>query len=141
MTRRQHIEERLNAFLEAHRAPHEGVSCHVVAVMRRVHDSLFDPNLNVNTVKNFCGIGDNNVSCRFKHEVGVSIKSYIERLRVDAARMLLDDGRFSVAEIAQSVGYAHLQTFYAAFGRHFDGPPGEFRRDEWTRAEDSDRVA
>lgn len=142
MTRHQELERRLAAFLHAHPAPSDNRSFQVHSVLRRVHDGLFDSRLNVNAIKASCHIADNNVSCRFKHEVGVSIKEYIELLRLAAARTLLQDGRFSVAEVAQSVGYVHLQTFYAAFSRHFASSPGEARNNEWVPlAASSDHVA
>jgi AraC-like DNA-binding protein len=96
-------------------------------LLHSIHDEVFQGALTVKQLKKRCGIGDHNVSCRFKHEVGVSIKGYIESLRLDAAAYLLARGHFTASEAAQSVGYANLQTFYPAFRRRFGCTPGEYR--------------
>jgi transcriptional regulator GlxA family with amidase domain len=132
MTCQRKVEHRLTAFREAHPAPAHGVSPPVLSVLRAVHDGMFDPRLNVADLRTRCGISDHNISSYFKFEVGVSIKHYVEGLRLDAARALLEDAQVSVAEAALAVGYVHLQTFYSAFSRCFGVPPGELRHDRAT---------
>jgi transcriptional regulator GlxA family with amidase domain len=118
----------LERFLARHPAPTQGTSLHVRGVLTCVHDQLFDPRLTVEEVRTRCRITDHNISCRFKHEVGVSIKRYIERLRLQAAAELLPQASFTIAGVALSVGFRNLQTFYAAFARIYGCRPGTFRR-------------
>jgi transcriptional regulator GlxA family with amidase domain len=129
MTCHPEIEDRLAAFRAARQMPADGVSAQVRAVLCAIHDDLFEPRLNVATIKARCRIRDHSFSCYFKFEVGASIKHYIESLRLEAARALLQDTRISVAEAALAVGYVHLQTFYDAFERRVGSTPGESRRD------------
>ena len=133
--KRDEIERRLREYSEAHPPDQAGLSAPVLAVLQRVHERLFDPRMNVNAIKSLCQISDNNISCRFKFEVGMSLKSYIEIQRLEAARALLEEGDCSVSQAAQAVGYVYLQTFYAAFCRHFPGSPGSLRRDSSASAE------
>lgn len=51
----------------------------------------------------------------FRHETGMSIGSYIRSLRLERARSLLEDGRFSVAEISRTLGYPSPSAFTHAF--------------------------
>jgi AraC-like DNA-binding protein len=104
-----------------------GNSWHVRALMTEIDQSLFDQRLTVHTLKTRCQIRDNNIAYRFKDETGLSIKEYIERLRIAAAGELLRSGSFNAWEVANAVGYSHLQTFYRAFRRRFGCTPGDFR--------------
>ncbi|HEY0154272.1 MAG TPA: helix-turn-helix transcriptional regulator [Longimicrobium sp.] len=121
------IAAALQRFRLANAPATNGVSWHVRALMAEINESLFDQRLTVNTLKARCRIRDNNIAYHFKDETGVSIKEYIERLRIAAAGELLRSGNFNAWEVAHAVGYSHLQTFYRAFRRRFGCTPGDFR--------------
>jgi AraC-like DNA-binding protein len=121
-------EEELRQFLAAQTPSLVGVSRPVRELLESIHDRPFDQTLSVQALKKRCRISDNNISCRFKHEVGVSIKEYVETLRLRAARHLLQRDETSAAEVAHNVGYAYLQTFYRAFKRRYHVCPGATRR-------------
>ena len=103
-------------------------SRHVRSLVRYVHAHLFDAGLNVTVARSACRLRDNNVSSLFRHEVGCSIKDYIDGLRMEAARRLLRDRTFSIFEIGRALGYTHPQTFYRVYRRHFGTAPASARR-------------
>ena len=74
-----------------------------------------------------CRIRNHNVHSQFKMSLGVSMREYIERARVDAAKQLLRDPEVYVYEVADAVGYAHAETFSRAFHRQVGCTPGEFQ--------------
>ena len=119
--------EQLRDFLAMHPPATKPLSRPVRDVLDTIHARVFDPTLSVHELKRHCRISDNNISCRFKYEVGISIKVYVELLRLRAARHLLSRDELSIAEVAQTVGYAYLQTFYRAYRRHFDDCPSQVR--------------
>lgn len=121
------IVRELDQFLSIH-PPQGDISWQVRAVLSYIDEHLFDPTLHVCTVKMRCRIRDNNISCRFKYEVGCSVMEYVEARRLAAAGILLRRGDFSVTEIAQSIGYANLQTFYRAFARCYRCKPTTLMR-------------
>lgn len=100
---------------------------HLIEVLRCIHRDPFDPDLNVRYIKQRCRIKDNNVSSRFRYRLGLTIPSYIEGLRLDAACHLLDSTSVGIFDIAMTVGYAHPQTFYNAFRRRFSCTPATYR--------------
>jgi transcriptional regulator GlxA family with amidase domain len=104
-------------------------------LLSQIHEHASEPKFSVRTAKLLCGVRDNNISCRFKHEVGASIKEYIEMLRLEVAYELLLAGTFTTADIADAVGYIYLQTFYRAFGRRFNRAPGSVSRAEMRRVD------
>ena len=127
MLRQQAIESELQHFSQSHPPAIQGVSWQVRNLLNCIHDELFDPDLNVKTLKSRCRMRDNNISCRFKYEMGISINAYIASLRFEAVTLLLQDRSSSVSDVAQSVGYRNLQTFYRAFKHQFHCTPGVFR--------------
>jgi transcriptional regulator GlxA family with amidase domain len=65
---------------------------------------------------------------RFTRAFGVSPLQYLSELRMDRARMLLNDTEESLATIAVAVGYQSEFAFSRAFKRRFGVAPGLFRR-------------
>lgn len=53
----------------------------------------------------------------FKEQTGVNFSEYLERLRMDKAKELLMESRYSVNEISCKVGYSSTNTFGRAFKR------------------------
>jgi two-component system response regulator YesN len=127
LDRQTDLERELERVLVNLPQPHGASSRQVRNLVRYVHAHLFDAGLNVAVARNECGLRDNNASSLFRHEVGCSIKDYIDSLRMEAASRLLQHRRFSVFDIGQSLGYTHPQTFYRVYRRYFGGAPASMR--------------
>jgi AraC family transcriptional regulator len=129
-----------------HRAPHEIIETERIAyldalpppdpdwppdvriVYEDLHDHLFDLGLRINDVKQRCGIGNHNISCRFKHFVGRAPKAYAVHHRVALAKRLLHHKHLTVAQVAFAVGYASPNGFSTTFKRQVGVSPTAFRR-------------
>lgn len=66
---------------------------------------------------------------RFKHNVGITPMAYLLAWRMALAKHLLRQGKNSVAQIAEHVGYRSASTFSVAFARHVGQPPMRYARD------------
>jgi transcriptional regulator GlxA family with amidase domain len=64
----------------------------------------------------------------FAHEVGVTPGRYVEQVRVEAARRLLEETDDPVARIARSCGFGAPETMRRAFMRALRIGPTEYRR-------------
>lgn len=64
----------------------------------------------------------------FRSETGQSPAKAIENLRVEAARLMIEDGRHSMDEIAIEVGFADRERMRRAFLRVLGQPPQTIRR-------------
>jgi len=64
----------------------------------------------------------------FQHDVGVSPARYVERVRVDVARRLLESERSGVATIASRCGFGTAETMRRAFLRHVGVAPDHYRQ-------------
>lgn len=99
----------------------------LVSILRYIHEHLFEAGLSVAIVKNRCGVRNNNVTSRFRRQLGLGMRQYIEGLRLQAANLLLTEIDCEVYLIAQAVGYEHQETFYRAFRRCFGCTPVQRR--------------
>ncbi len=105
-----------------------GTSSDVRRLLEEIHGDPFDPQLSVKCLKKRCNIRDNNISSRFRFTYGITIRHYIEQLRLEAASSLLRQLDVGIFDIALSVGYQNPQTFYQAFRKRFQCTPSDFRR-------------
>ncbi|MFJ6719199.1 GlxA family transcriptional regulator [Streptomyces sp. NPDC091259] len=64
----------------------------------------------------------------FRAETGVTPGRYVERVRVEHARRLLEEGGEGVARIARASGYRTPEALRRAFLRTLGQPPSEYRR-------------
>jgi two-component system response regulator YesN len=104
------------------------LSVHVKRIIQFVKNNLSHEGLCVKSIRAHCHLHDNNISSRFRLEVGVTISEFINKARLDLATRLLKDESISVWNVSYIVGYSHIQTFYRAFERQFRCTPGDYRR-------------
>jgi transcriptional regulator GlxA family with amidase domain len=64
----------------------------------------------------------------FRAETGQSPAKAVERLRLEAARLMLERSRHSVEQIAQQTGFTDSRRMREAFTRAFGQPPQAIRR-------------
>lgn len=103
-------------------------SSKLLPLLRYIELNLFHPDLNVNHLKQACGIRDNSIAIHFHSEMGQSPKAYISSRRLETAARLLVMTRLRVWEIAELVGYSSLGVFSKAFNRWAGQRPNAFRR-------------
>lgn len=70
---------------------------------------------------------------RFQKETGITPAKAVERLRVEAARVRVEDGSEAVERIARSVGFGDPERMRRAFIRVLGAPPQAVRRDNLRR--------
>lgn len=64
----------------------------------------------------------------FKHGTGTSLMSYVTRLRMESAQLLLRTSELSVQEIGRLVGYRHVSHFSRTFVQHTGYAPLKYRQ-------------
>jgi transcriptional regulator GlxA family with amidase domain len=63
----------------------------------------------------------------FRGEVGCTPAQYVERVRLEVARRLLETTSLSVEEIARGCGFGTVETLRRAFARRVGATPTEYR--------------
>ncbi|GAB6261012.1 AraC family transcriptional regulator [Photobacterium sp. 53610] len=75
-------------------------------------------------------LGESQFHVVFKEQTGMTPHQYVLLKRLEFARQLMEEPRLSLAQIAQSSGFASQSNFTQAFSRHFGVSPAKFRR-QW----------
>jgi len=74
------------------------------------------------------GMSPRNFIRRFKKATGLAPVDYVQRLRVHAARRMLEDRDTGVQEVCHAVGYGDPSFFRSVFKRHTGHSPAEYKR-------------
>ena len=87
-----------------------------------------DQPLSLNRVAETLGVHPSYLSRAFKKELGMTITDYINLLRIEEAKYLLDSGNASVTEAALSVGYNDPNYFSKVFTKLEHVTPHDYRK-------------
>ncbi|MGF1688214.1 AraC family transcriptional regulator [Photobacterium japonica] len=74
-------------------------------------------------------LGESQFHLLFKEQTGVTPHQYVLKKRLEFARDLIESSSLSVAQVAQSTGFASQSSFTQAFTRLFGTPPARYRKD------------
>lgn len=104
---------------------------HADALVRRAEDWLrenFSRANPVTDVVSALGAAERTLKRRFKAAAGVSLLSYVQNLRVEAAKSLLEEGDHSFEEVAAMIGYDNAAFARRVFRRMTGLQPADYRR-------------
>lgn len=88
----------------------------------------FQSDLSQDSIADALCISSSHLRRVFREETGMSVKCYIDRVRIEKARELLSATSLTVGEIAAQTGYVSAQTFSRVFKKETGHTPGEYRR-------------
>lgn len=97
-------------------------------MLQHIELHLFDPGLNVQSLKQACGIRDNSIAIQFHREMDLAPKAYISQRRMETAARLLIETELRVWKVADLVGYSSLGVFSKAFNRWAGQRPNAYRK-------------
>lgn len=86
-----------------------------------------DADLSVTALAHHVGMAPRSFQRLFTREVGTSPGAYVERVRIDAARRLLERTDDGLGRIARTCGYTTVETFHRSFRRLVGVTPGDYR--------------
>ncbi|RVT98728.1 GlxA family transcriptional regulator [Rhodovarius crocodyli] len=84
--------------------------------------------LSVEELADSASLSPRQFSRLFREETGQSPAKAVEHLRLEAARMMMDEGRRTMDEVARETGFADRERMRRAFIRTFGQPPAAIRR-------------
>lgn len=100
-------------------------------LLRKVMEHLEDKyasHLSINNISKKAGISSSHLSRLFKENLNLSFTQYINRLRVEKAKELLEDKTLNINEIMNKVGFSTEQHFFKQFKRYTGTTPGRLRQ-------------
>jgi transcriptional regulator GlxA family with amidase domain len=99
----------------------------IQSVLTYARQHLAQP-LSVEELAEVARLSPRQFSRAFRAETGQSPAKAVERLRLEAARLMLERSRHTVEQIAQQTGFADSRRMREAFTRSFGQPPQAIRR-------------
>jgi transcriptional regulator GlxA family with amidase domain len=91
-----------------------------------IADNL-DADLRVETLADRAAMSPRNFARFFRREIGMTPAAYVEELRIERARQLLEDSSDPVDLISARCGFGTPETMRRAFGRRVGVPPAQYR--------------
>jgi len=73
------------------------------------------------------GMSPRNFARVFRDEVGCTPAAYVEQVRVEVARRLLETTALGIEEVARDAGFGTVETMRRAFARRVGANPSEYR--------------
>lgn len=118
----------IQALVRAVRACEEFSSNNAVtAVMKYLKEHYAEP-LSLSTLSQLAGYTPQYLSSLFRHDAGISIQEFLQRLRIEEACKLLVQTTLPTVEIAAAVGYQDTRHFSKLFRRFQGISPKEYRK-------------
>ena len=99
-------------------------------IIRLIEDHLSDADLNVNALCELSGISNKQIYRKIKQLTGMSPVEYIKSIRMKKAAMLLQQKKFTVAEVMYMVGFSNHSYFSKCFQAEFGKTPRQYLNDE-----------
>ncbi|HMF84542.1 MAG TPA: GlxA family transcriptional regulator [Acidimicrobiia bacterium] len=87
-----------------------------------------DKDLTVEALATRVGMSPRTFARVFRRETGTTPAAFVEELRVEAARRLLETTDLTVAAVARHVGMKHAETLHRAFQRRLGTTPHRYRQ-------------
>jgi transcriptional regulator GlxA family with amidase domain len=106
---------------------HEGLGRPVDAALAYAKQNLHTP-LSVEQLAQAANLSPRQFSRAFHAETGQSPAKAVDNLRVEAARVLMEDSRHPIEAVARQTGFADPDRMRRAFLRAFGQPPQVLRR-------------
>ncbi|GAA2043753.1 GlxA family transcriptional regulator [Catenulispora yoronensis] len=87
-----------------------------------------DDDLSLPALARRAALSERHFSRVFRAETGMTVAAYVEAVRVEAARRLLESTGEGLERIARSCGFGTVETMHRTFNRAVRVTPGEYRR-------------
>jgi AraC-like DNA-binding protein len=97
-------------------------------ILLYLNEHYTNPDISLYSVAARFDLAENYFSRFFKEQSGENFSNYLERIRMEKARDLLDDGGQMISDVARSVGYYNINTFYKAFRRIYGISPRMYQK-------------
>lgn len=95
-------------------------------IIRLIEDHLSDADLNVNALCELSGISNKQIYRKVKQLTGMTPVEYIKSIRMKKAAMLLQQKKFTVAEVMYMVGFSNHSYFSKCFQAEFGKTPKQY---------------
>ena len=89
--------------------------------------NFYDVNLNVARLGDLFDLTPSYLSKLFFEQTGVLISDFIQNTRITKAKAYIEDGKYSIKEIAEKTGFSTSNVFIRTFKRTEGITPGKYK--------------
>lgn len=100
----------------------------VIRTVKNYIDDHYAQKITLENVSNEAYVSPNYLSGLFKKEMGVNFSEYLTEVRINKAKVLLGDLKYSIEEISGMVGFKDSGYFCSVFRKKVGCSPTEFRK-------------
>lgn len=97
-------------------------------ILQCVQEHFCEHDFNVSRAADLLGLSVAYLSKYFKRQTGVNLLNYLNSLRIDYAKKLMDEEQITVAEAADRAGYENANTFIRLFKNYAGDTPGNYNK-------------
>ena len=118
------IEQQINLINAERPATREELYKRIELALEYIH-AHFGEKLKVAEIAKVAMLSEFHFLRTFKQAIGISPIKYIQKLRMEHAKLLLESGKWTITEIAETCGYMDLQYFSKSFKRNYGIAPSD----------------
>ena len=107
-----------------------GAKATIGQLTRQYLSEHFTERISVKDICDAIGYSKSSVLSSFKREFGVTVNAYLNNMRLERARKMLESETLTVNEIAIDCGFSDQSYFSKVFSAKYGITPTEFRKDE-----------
>jgi AraC family transcriptional regulator len=107
-----------------------GLSTRQLQKLQAYIDGNFTADISLQNMADLLDISRSHLLSAFKQSTGMSPYQYVLQMRVERAKVLMNNPRMSLSEIAKTIGFRTNLQLNRAFRRFSGLPPRDFRRDK-----------
>ena len=85
-------------------------------------------NLKLETIAPLFGYSSSYLGKIFSKKLGINFNTYVDNVRIEEAKKLLEENTLKVYEIAEQVGYSNVDYFHKKFKKVTGTSPAEYRK-------------
>lgn len=89
--------------------------------------------ISVNDIAKHCNISESYLRSKFKSKMGKSITEYVEDIKINEAKILLESGFFTIKEISSILGYYDVYHFTKRFTMAVGDSPSKYKKSFYTK--------
>ena len=101
-------------------------SIYVMRAIDYIYDHL-DESLTMQKLAEYVGLNPSYFSKLFAKETHITVKTYINKVKIQTASQMLKDLDLAISDISLSLGYSSQSAFTAVFRKYTGLTPGEYR--------------
>lgn len=98
------------------------------AVKAYVQEHYSDPAFRLSNISTALYLNNSYLSHLFRIETGITLFQYLLDIRMQQAKILLEQSELSISAIAQQVGYPSTKNFYNAFKKYYKESPRNYQK-------------